>query len=98
MLRADGRTLRYDYWTKVGMDAGVVSVEVERDAVTGEVLGPWELTDNWHRNGVKPPTLDLDADPYAQCPEPPEGTEVTLEFKPFPDRPSRPCSSCSPSR
>lgn len=87
VLRVEGRTLRYDYWTRVGMGAGVVSVEVERDAVTGEVLGPWELTDNWHRDGAKPPTLDLDADPHAQCPEPPEGTEVTLEVKPFPDRP-----------
>lgn len=81
VLRVDGRTLKYDYWTKAGMDAGVVSVEVERDAVTGEVLGPWELTDNWHRNGVKPPTLDLDADPYAQCPE--SENEVTLEVKPL---------------
>lgn len=85
-MRVEGRTLRYDYWTKAGMAAGVVSVEVERDAETGKVLGPWDFTDNWHRGGANPPTL-LDGEPHAKCPEPDPDVEVTLEFKPFPMRP-----------
>lgn len=81
VVRFEGKTLRYDYWTKAGMVAGVVSVEVERDVGTGAVLGPYEFTDNWYKDGNKPPTLLLDAEPHAQCPE--SENEVTLGMKPL---------------
>lgn len=46
-VRHDGRTYLYSYWSKKGMDAGTVRVEVEVDLETGEVTGPWSLTDRW---------------------------------------------------
>lgn len=43
----DGKTYSYDYWSKAGMDAGQVCVEVEREVETGKITGPYELRDYW---------------------------------------------------
>lgn len=47
-VQRDGCTYRYEYWTKRGgMAAGTVYVEVEVNAETGEVTGPWSINDYW---------------------------------------------------
>jgi hypothetical protein len=47
IVRRDGRTYRYEYWTEQGgMAAGRVYIEVERDT-EGTITGPWSLTDVW---------------------------------------------------
>lgn len=38
----DGVTYYYEWWTRTGKAAGKVSVKMEVDAVTGEVIGPWK--------------------------------------------------------
>lgn len=47
IVRLMGATYRYEYWTKRGMEAGQVRIEVERDVTTGKVVGPWSLSDHW---------------------------------------------------
>lgn len=70
----DGCTYRYEYWTEQGgVDAGRVYIEVERDAVTGEITGPWKFTDQWKT----PPT-------FIEHPPWPERPPATHEFKPMP--------------
>lgn len=74
IVHRDGRTYRYEYWTQQGgMAAGRVYVEVERDAVTGDILGPWNLSDRW----TAPPT-------FIEHPPWPEKPPATHEFKPKP--------------
>lgn len=74
IVRRDGRTYRYEYWTLQGdKAAGRVWVEVERDAQTGEILGPWNLSDRW----AAPPTF-IEHSPWPDRPKP------THEFVPMP--------------
>jgi len=74
IVHRDGRTYRYEYWTmQGGPAAGRVYVEVERDATTGEVLGPWSLSDRW----ASQPT-------FIEHPPWPERPPATHEFKPMP--------------
>jgi hypothetical protein len=72
IVHRDGRTYRYEYWSlQGGPAAGRVYIEVERDAVTGEILGPWNLSDRW----ATPPT-------FIEHPPWPERPPATHEFKP----------------
>lgn len=65
IVSLDGRTYRYEYWSKEGMAAGRVYVEVEEDAATGEVLGPWSLSDRWT---ATPSFCDLEPEPPREVP------------------------------
>jgi hypothetical protein len=38
----DGVTYYYEWWTRTGKAAGKVSIKMDVDAVTGEVIGPWK--------------------------------------------------------
>lgn len=64
-VSVDGVAYRFDYWTHDGPEGGNAFVEVEVDAETGEVLGPWDLNARWPRwptfcepkpRGEHPPT------------------------------------------
>lgn len=74
IVHRDGRTYRYEYWTQQGgVAAGRVYLEVERDALTGEILGPWSLKDRW----TTPPT-------FIEHPPWPEKPPATHKFVPMP--------------
>lgn len=50
IVKLDGYTYRYEYWTEQGgVEAGKVYLEVEQDTATGEILGPWDLNDCWQQ-------------------------------------------------
>lgn len=53
ILQVLGRTYRYEYWTKTGMDAGTVWLQCECGPVSGDVRGPWDIGDHWRT----PPTF-----------------------------------------
>jgi hypothetical protein len=53
ILQVLGRTYRYEYWTKTGMDAGTVWLQCECGPVSGDVRGPWDIGDHWQT----PPTF-----------------------------------------
>ncbi len=70
ILHHDGRTYLYEYWTQQGgMDAGQVNVQVERDVATGDILGPWDLSDRW---STKPTFIE-----HPPWPDPPPATHVS---------------------
>lgn len=74
IVNRDGRTYKYEYWTlQGGVEAGHVFVEVERDATTNELTGPWSLTDHWKTT----PT-------FAEPPPFPPAPPPTHEFVPTP--------------
>lgn len=74
IVRREGRTYKYEYWTlQGGVEAGHVFVEVERDLGSGEITGPWSLTDHWNTT----PTF-VDHAPFPPAPPP------THEFVPIP--------------
>ncbi len=53
IVRKDGRTYMYNYWTKRGgMEGGQVFIEAEFNPETG-TYAPWSVTDQW----LTPPTL-----------------------------------------
>lgn len=42
-----GKSYLYSWWDNQGIDEGEVRLEVEVDAKTGEVVGPWDLKTHW---------------------------------------------------
>lgn len=66
IVKLSGKTYRYEYWTKWGMEKGRVYIEAEvRD---GEIIGPWSLHDFW----MEPLTV-CEHDPWPE-------SEPTHEF------------------
>lgn len=51
IVKLNGKTYRYEYWTKWGMEKGRVYIEAE--VMDGEIIGPWSVNDFW----VEPPTV-----------------------------------------
>lgn len=80
VVRQDGYTYHYEYWTQQGgLDAGRVSVEVERDVLTGDAPGPWNLSDRW---GTRP-TFVM----HPPWPDPPPATHE-FRLAPIPTSPT----------
>lgn len=76
ILRHEGHTCKYEYWTQQGgIDAGQANVQVERDVLTGDILGPWDFSDRW----TKPPTF-IEHPPW---PSPPPATHK-FRLEPIP--------------
>lgn len=73
ILRHEGRTYRYEWWTDEGIEHGVVYLECKVELATGTVVGPWSLKDHWKT----PPTF------YTPGPRPPR-KPPTHEFVPCP--------------
>lgn len=76
LLHHNGRTYRYEWWTDEGVEHGVVYIECSVELATGNVVGPWRLTDRWDpwptfyepgpKPPPKPPTHEWVANPFAQ--------------------------------
>lgn len=71
IVRLNGKTYRYEYWSNWGIEKGHVYVECE--VMNGEVVGPWSLHDYWN-----PPPSFCEHEPWPE-------SKKTAEFrvKPF---------------
>jgi hypothetical protein len=75
LVHLDGRTYRYEWWSDHGRERGVVYLECKVELATGEVVGPWSVTDHWKT----PPTF-YEPEPLPELPPTHEHVPMPLAF------------------